>query len=247
MNTQKSRGQARGAWQLVLFAALLGLAVGWIVFDHLFAPLGVRSVRVEIPNFCGMSTDEILTDDWMALETVYRYDAEAPEGRVISQTPVGGSLRKLTDETPRVPIKLVVSLGAEARRLEDLRGWDWREAEARLREQGFGVEIRTRPSPRRTGTVLETSPSAEALLPRGETVTLTVSAGERQEAVAVPDLRGLSRSDALVKLWLAQLAVGDVVETESDAPSGTVVGQSHQAGTRVKAGTRVTVYVSRER
>lgn len=246
MKRKKQDAQTRALWKIALFAALLGLAVGWIVFDHLFAPLGVRAVRVEIPDFREMRSDEIAAEDWMALEVVYRHDPEIPEGRVVSQSPVGGSRRKLTEQTPCVQITLVVSLGAEAVRLEDLRGWDVREAEAHLRARGFGVETRVRPSPKSSGTVLEMEPAADSLLPRGEIVILTVSEGERQTAVTVPDLKGLSRSDALVKIWLAQLSVGEVAEIDSEEPSGTVVGQSHQAGTRVRTGTKITLYVSRE-
>lgn len=246
MKKQRIGAQTRDLWKIALFAALLGLAVGWIVFDHLFAPLGVRSLLVEIPDFRDMRAEEISADGWMELEVIYRYDPTIPEGRVVSQTPVGGSRRKLTAQTPRVPITLVVSLGAEARRLEDLRGWDVREAEVYLRERGFGVQTRSRPSPTSAGTVLDMQPAAETLLSQGEIVTLTISEGERQTVVTVPDLKGLSRSDALIKIWLAQLAVEDVVEIDSDEPSGTVVGQSHRAGTRVKAATKITLYVSRE-
>lgn len=246
MQKQKGCGQTRRRWMLALFAGLLAAAVGWVAFDHLFAPLGKRSMRAEIPNFYGMNAEEVLAADWMELEIVYRYDPEVPAGRVLSQEPQGGSFRKLTAEMPRVPITLVVSLGVERLTLEDLCGWDAREAEARLREQGFGVQTQSCPSPKKRGTVLGMQPDAQALLPRGATVVLTVSEGVPQEVVTVPDLRGLSRSDALVRLWLAQLAVGDVIEVDSDAPSGTVVGQSHHAGTRVKAATKMTLYVSRE-
>ena len=56
----------------------------------------------------------------------------------------------------------------------------------------------------------------------------------------------MSRADALIRLWLCQLNVGEVVETPSDAPAGTVIRQSHAEGTVVLPGTKITIYVSQE-
>jgi beta-lactam-binding protein with PASTA domain len=49
----------------------------------------------------------------------------------------------------------------------------------------------------------------------------------------------------LVLLWRSQLSVGEVVEEFSEkGPSGTVLRQSHVAGTLVAAGTKITIYVA---
>ena len=73
---------------------------------------------------------------------------------------------------------------------------------------------------------------------------LSVSAGTPNKTVEVPNLVGLSRSDALVKLWLAELSVAEVTEEPSLLPVGSVIRQSHVAGTLVSAGTPVTLVVS---
>ena len=67
-----------------------------------------------------------------------------------------------------------------------------------------------------------------------------------QKTVAVPNLCGLSRADALIRLWLCQLNVGEVVEVPSGEPSGTVIRQSHAEGTVVLPGTKITIYISQE-
>ena len=66
-----------------------------------------------------------------------------------------------------------------------------------------------------------------------------------EESVTVPQFYGMTRADALVQLWLAKLSLAEVVEVDSEHPSGTVVRQSHKAGTVVPSGTRLTLYVSR--
>ena len=77
-------------------------------------------------------------------------------------------------------------------------------------------------------------------------MTLTVSAGEPAVTVTVPNVVGLTRADALIRLWLCQLSVGSVIEEISAEEAGSVIRQSHQPGTVVMSGTKITLYVSME-
>lgn len=238
--------QRIGVWRAVaLLSFLLAVSVGWIVFDHLFSPFGEKSVSVEIPDYCGRSLSDIEEPDWVELQTEYRYDPDAAAGVVLSQSPSAGSRRKLTAENPQCALSLVVSLGKETLTLPDVVGQDARETVTELRAKGFLVETVTKASSYPEGTILSMEPRGGTELPKGARVVLTVSEGYPNVTVTVPDLRGLTRSDALVQLWLSQLTAGEVIEIESDEAVGTVVSQSHRPGTLVVANTRVTLYVSR--
>ena len=239
--------RARIWWATAALSALLTACIGWVIFDDLFAPLANRGESVEIPDFCGIYYDSISIPDWMEVEFEYRYDVEAAEGIVLAQTPTAGNRRKLTAQNSKVQVVLTVSMGREALQIPDLIGRDVREAERILREQGFAVSAKQVQSAYPLGQVLEMQPRADSLVPKGSEILLTVSAGIQNDVTEVPDLHGLSRSDALIALWLAKLNVGEVVEEDSLQPSGTVIRQSHQAGTRVRASTKITIYVSRER
>lgn len=229
----------------VAFSCLLALCCAWLVFDLLFAPLEGGGERVEIPRYCGAAVHDAAFADWMEVEITYRHD-DSPAGTVLSQSPEGGSFRKLTERFPTCRLQLTVSLGKEGVRLPSLIGTDVRDAEARLRALGLAVRIEKRPSPYPEGTVYEMEPVGGEI-PKGEEVRLLVSAGEPQASVKVPDLKGLTRVQALVLLWRSQLSVGEVVEELSlREPSGTVLRQSHVAGTLVAAGTKITIYVARE-
>ena len=201
---------------------------------------------MEIPDLCGKPLADVSLQEGLAVEVEYRYDANAPAGTVLAQSPAAGSRRKLTKERPSCTLSLTVSMGKESLSLPNTVGMDVRDAKSLLRDRGFSVEVVTVESAYREGTVLSSLPKAGVSLPKGERVTLTVSAGLATKTVSVPNLLGLSRSDALVSLWTAQLAVGEVLEVASDAPAGTVVRQSHKSGTIVAAGTKITVYISRE-
>ena len=231
---------------LSLFLLALLPALAWTVFDTLFSVRGEPFQIVEIPNLCGMDADQLPVYENLVLETEYRYDEGAPAGRVLSQTPPAGSRRKLTAQKPTCTVTLTVSLGKETVSLPPLVGTDVRDATAALRALGLSVKTIERTGAFPSGTVIATEPSANTTLPKGTTVTLTVCMGMPSKTVTVPDLTGLSRSEALVLLWTSQLGVLDVIEEDSDAPEGTVIRQSHLPGTTVVAATRITITVSRQ-
>lgn len=233
-------------WQrAAAVAAVLILAVGWITIDILLRPREKEPTTVEIPNLCGLSVGNIQNEEWLDVNIEYRYDENTPTGVVFSQTPTGGSRRRLTDDGV-CQVTVLVSLGRESILLPQTVGRDVYELATELRNLGLVVNTVMQSSPREAGRVLESEPRAGESVPKGATVTLTVSRGEEQKTVTVPELCGLTRADALIRLWLCQLNVGEVVEAPSDAPSGTVFRQSHAAGTVVLPGTKITIYISQE-
>lgn len=227
-----------------MVAAILILAVGWITIDILLMPRAKEPKTVEIPDFCGLSVENLTREEWLDVDIEYRYDENTPAGVVFSQTPTAGSRRRLHEGTCQVTV--VVSLGRESILLPHMAGRDVYEVATELRNLGLIVNTVVKPSPREAGRVLESEPRAGESVPKGTTVTLTVSQGEKQSTVRVPQLVGLSRSDALIRLWLCQLNVGEVIEVPSDAPAGTVFRQSHAEGTVVLPGTKITIYISQE-
>ncbi len=227
-------------------ATVLILAVGWITVDMLLMPRKKEPATVEIPNLCGCSVNNIKTEKWLEVDIEYRYDENTPAGIVFSQTPTGGSRRRLAEDGEPCRVTAIVSLGRESILLPHMAGRDVYEVATELRNLGLVVNTVMQSSPREAGRVLASEPRAGESVPKGTTVTLTVSQGEAQTTVRVPQLCGLSRSDALIRLWLCQLNAGEVVELPSSAPRGTVFRQSHAEGTVVLPGTKITIYVSQE-
>ena len=229
-----------------IVAAILILAVGWITADMLLMPRQRPPETVEIPDFCGLDVGNIKTEEWLDVDVEYRFDESTPAGVVFSQTPTGGSRRRLPEDGEPCRVTVVVSLGRESILLPPMAGRDVYEVATELRNLGLVVNTVMQSSPREAGRVLESEPRAGESVPKGTTITLTVSQGEKQKIVEVPNLCGLSRADALIRLWLCQLNVGEVIEAPSSAPAGTVFRQSHTEGTVVLPGTKITIYVSQE-
>ena len=234
-------------WRAVGISCLLFLSVSWVTLDSLFSFRAEKSRSVEIPDYCGQVAEEIVFEDFLEVRTEYRYDENTPTGVVISQKPGAGNRRKLTKESPTCELLLVVSLGEESLEVPNVMGQDGRSAAALLRELGFAVEIERKNSTYPEGTVFEISPRQGTRLPRGGEVRLTVSDGIPGKTVAVPDVRGLSRGEALVRVWQAGLSLDGVREVDSDEASGVVIDQSLRPHTLVTAGSGITLYVSREK
>ena len=79
----------------------------------------------------------------------------------------------------------------------------------------------------------------------GTAVSFTVSAGYQFNERKVPDLYGLTLSEATQKLAECGLIPGNVYAVASSEPSGTVVAQSPKAGTAItSAVTTVEIYIS---
>lgn len=237
----------RNVPKALLFSVLLLFAVSFTVFDCLFSPFAEQGRVVQIPDYCGQRQETLAFPEWLCATVEYRYDSNTEAGTVLSQSPTGGSRRRLTAETPDCAVTLYVSLGQQYALLPNVIGEDVRVACARLRGLGFSVATQFCEAPYEEGRVLSTSHAVGALLPSGQQIVLTVSAGIPQEIVTVPELVGKSRTDALMLLWLSRLNVCEVLEESAPlSAAGQVLRQSHQAGTRVRAGTKITLYVAKQ-
>ena len=64
------------------------------------------------------------------------------------------------------------------------------------------------------------------------------------QTVTVPDLMGLSRSQALLEVFQSGLSVETVSDEPSDSPDGTVIRQSPTAGSLVAPNTKIKLTVS---
>jgi eukaryotic-like serine/threonine-protein kinase len=125
----------------------------------------------------------------------------------------------------------------------DVVGQTVDEAQDTLSDAGLDSEIDRRPSEEPLDEVIDQEPAAGTSAEEGDTVTLIVSSGPRE--VEVPDLVGLTRSEAARTLKDAGLEVGAVGKVENDeAPEGEVVSQNPSAGTSLDAGSEVDFSVS---
>ena len=98
-----------------------------------------------------------------------------------------------------------------------------------------------------SGTVVAQHPTAGTTLRRGAAVRIAVSTGPNPKlAKAVPDVTGEDEATARSDLQAAGFRVSVVDEPTSDQnEDGIVLDEDPAAGTRVPAGSLVTIYVGR--
>ncbi|CAN5775876.1 Stk1 family PASTA domain-containing Ser/Thr kinase [soil metagenome] len=119
-----------------------------------------------------------------------------------------------------------------------------RAARKRLDKAGFQVELSPRDSPEEdAGRVLEQSVAGGNEARVGSKIVLTV--GEGPQVARVPDLIGLTYSEAEGKLDRAGLPLGGVREVSSETvPAGVISSQEPQAGSKLERGSYVYLTTS---
>ena len=161
-----------------------------------------------------------------------------PVDQVIEQDPGAGQKAKKGST-----VNLTVSDGPPDQVIPDVEGLPYKVAVKKLQKVGFQVDINQKASDTvDKGLVISTTPAGGTVLGEGERVTVFVSSGLAQ--FAMPSVLGLDQSAAERALEDKDL-VPVTEEKESDQPEGKVFAQDPLAGTKVSAGDRVTLTVSK--
>jgi serine/threonine-protein kinase len=124
----------------------------------------------------------------------------------------------------------------------DVVGANLASAKERLRRAGLRTAAVRRNAPRKKGTVIGQDPPATQRLPKGATVTLTVSDGPG--SAAVPAVQGLKAARARARLRSRGFKVRTRSEPSASIAEGAAVRTSPPAGATVRKGKRITLLVS---
>jgi eukaryotic-like serine/threonine-protein kinase len=125
-----------------------------------------------------------------------------------------------------------------------VKGLSEQEARKRLDQAGLQVEVRSRESSEEdAGRVLEQSVAGGQTAREGSQIFLTV--GEGQGVARVPDLVGLTYSEAEGELEQTGFLLGGVQEVSSETvPEGVIASQEPQAGSTLERGSYVYLTTS---
>ncbi|MBW3665917.1 MAG: Stk1 family PASTA domain-containing Ser/Thr kinase [Actinobacteria bacterium] len=138
---------------------------------------------------------------------------------------------------------LLLAGGPDDVTVPDVVGADIEVAQQRLRSEGFEVEITEARNPEPPGRVIGQDPPGRTEAPEGSTVNLTVSAGP--EVVAVPDVVGEPRDEAVEALEDADFEVEEERVFSREVPAGRVIETRPGPGVQAPRGSEVTLIVSR--
>ncbi len=223
---------------IVLIAAIVGLVM--------FMTQGVNTDTRKLESFIGMPYDDLASSDAYDYEFIAEYQKtdEYNPGTVIGQSPeagesvIAGSTVTLfvaaSNEDISVPNCYNLTLEKAEKTLQMSNLTNYRAAEV----SSETVE---------TGSVVYTDPKAGSVVSENQEIIIYVSSGPsttRLNSYQVPDVKGLSQSDA--KAFLERAGFTNVVfETEDNAVrKGVVLSQSPRAGSTAREDDKIVLTVS---
>ncbi len=165
----------------------------------------------------------------------YEASSTVPEGLVIRTVP-GPGLRIGRGE----PVRIIVSSGIATFNLPDVRNLDIEDARAQLAARGITVStvVETYSPNLPAGTVMATTPDANAPVRPGDTVAITLSNG----LVLVPNVVGLTVGEADPFLSGPSMQLTVRLQAATDCEGQTVTSQSLTAGDHPQRSEITLVY-----
>jgi serine/threonine-protein kinase len=224
---------------------ILSLLFALLLLDKVFMPLIVNSSKtVKVPSLVGMQRQQavdMLESSGLKVESVTeQFNTSVNKGEVISQMPYPHALVK---EGRRV--YLTVSKGYEIITMPNLTMMSQRDAQLALMR--LGLQIGTI-SWDYKDSIPENRVIRQSYLPgmtvaAGNVVNLVLSR-DSNATVITPALERLPLDVAMRTLEQSGLQTGEVIQEPNGTYSvGTIFDQSPSAGSRIKPGTKVTLYV----
>ncbi len=221
---------------------LIGGTLAWFIFG------GGNAKEIKVPNLVGSSLADAqikAENENFKIEFEYDFSDEVEKDHVIKQSP--GAETFIKDKPENKIITVTISKGKKEKtvELEDVVGKPYDEAKKILVDLGLEVEKVEKEDEEaegKNGDVLKQSPKAGEEVNEGSTVTLYVL--KKEERALIPNVLGMSKEDAEVKLVEAGFKLGSVSKEESEKPVGEVLKQTPKAESESPAGTYVDIVVS---
>lgn len=209
-------------------------------------PLGAVPSSVRVPSLqCLSASDARATLGQFKLrlgEVHLRPSTACPNGGIVAQSPP-----RDTSVRPGTTIEVIVAAtgaGPEPAgnvNVPDLEGLTPAEAQSLLRREGLEIgQISRESAAAPLGTIVGQVPAAGSQANVGRRINITVAA-----EVRVPDLRRLSRDEAIRRLQETSLGVGRITEESSSQPNGSVIKQWPLPGVPAAADDKVDITIAK--
>jgi serine/threonine-protein kinase len=234
------RPRARTSTYIVILVVLLAM-LGTLLF-FIGRQLGVGGTEeVTVPQLIGKNeadADRELRLAGLKFEKREVQDEVNPVGQVTAQDPLANTrVRK------GATVIISVSTGPPIVEVPDVRNKPAEVATEALTAAGFRVVPNlVNSDTKEPNTVIDQAPASGTRQPKGSNITLTISKGVEQ--IPVPNVRGLTASDAANRLGQAGFRTTQRTEFSSDFDRGEVIRTEPASGTPLDKNGVVTLIVS---
>ena len=239
----KRDGMGKGKIAGIAIAVIAVVAIAIFAVSSLFSP----AEQIIIPDVLGLDQEtavQQIRDAGFVVGSIDPgYSDEYAEGEVMEQHPTANGSATAAKGSE---IDIVVSQGpepAETTEVPDLsKATSREEAEQMIRAAGLSVgDVTEKADSSDAGTILDQSPSAGETVDVDSKVDFTVSTGP--DTVSVPDLTGMSESEARSALDVAGFGMSTERQYSDSVDEGDVI--SWNPSGQQEPGTTITVVISR--
>ena len=235
---KKMKPLGKGIIAVAVLAFLSGIL--WSLAGNLFGS------EVGVPNIVGKDiaqADEELRQLGLVLKVIGRENNDSVAAdSIIKQDPIPGRKVKAGRE-----IEVILSQGVEQVKVPNVTGVTVSDATTRLSNKGLnlGTIDNVWDEKYAEGIVISQDPLADTSVTAGTKVNLSVSKGKQPPRAAVPDVKGMTVTEATAKLQAAKMELGTVTRAASNAYfAEQVASQDPAAGVQIEEGTKINVVVS---
>lgn len=223
---------------VLLIAAIVGVIV-WMT-------QGVNTETRKLENFVGQSYDDLISSGSFDYEFIAEYEQsdDKPSGTILSQSPSAGE-----KVIKGAKVTLVVAKTVDDIPLPNCYDVELERAKTILKKNNLtNIKVKEVSSENvEPGFVVYTDPKASSIVSANREIILYVSTGPSTttiETLTVPDVTGLSQSDAKAFLKKAGFTNVTFETADSTVKKDIVISQYPSSGASVKANSPIKVTLS---
>lgn len=237
-NEQQKKDSKRKQKRIIIVAIVLVLLLigGLIFFNN-------RNKKITMPDLVRKTQNEA----YSALEPLgissknvtikYEFSKDVEQDKVIrTKPPAGDIINKKT------PIVIYLSQGPEGKKLDNYVGKIASDVKTQLENDGYVVTLEYVENDAKADTIIAQSPGNGSLVKPGDTITLTVSSGQKK--VVVPNFTNMTKDE--VDAWSKANQISITYETtcNNTVEAYHVISQSVAYDTEINKGDQISISLS---
>ena len=211
----------------------------------------VKPKMVTVPDVKGMTLSQaksLIESANLHLGEIIKRKTTMDVGKIYSQSPVKGKqviINGNVDLTVSAQIDTEIPEGVGVK-VPDVLGLDLESAKKKLEHYGLTVgAIKKQKTNRPTGSIIVQAPAANARVAENYPIRLVIAIPlDKQKTTIVPNLQGMSLSQAKAAIIAANLTLGKITTHKRKMPTPEVLSQSPIKGKKLIINSKVDLVIS---